>query len=85
MALIKETLFPGQSRRGSGRKDGEDGRWGGQSWPNGLSNQLFMVKAEPISQTFFHHFQKFCLYSLLRSPIFYYLAAGKGEVEESGD
>lgn len=53
MALIKGTLFPGQSRRGSGgEKDEEDGCWGGESWPNGPSNQLTWWRQSPLARLF---------------------------------
>lgn len=75
--------FPRTKQKGQwGQKDDEDRFWGRESWPNGPSNQLFVVKAEPVSQPFSHHFQNFCLYSLLGPPTLYCVAADKGETEE---
>lgn len=72
--INKGDPFPRARQKGPSGGEGQRRRicWGGESWP---SHQLFMVKAERISQTFFHHFQNFCFCSLLGPPTFYYQAA----------
>ena len=86
MALIKGTLFPRQSRRGGGGGgEGPGGRIcrARESWPSTPSDQLFSVKAEPVSRAVFRHSHNSCLYFLLGRPSFYCLAADNGETEEA--
>ena len=84
MALIKGTLSQDKAQGAVGG-EGLGGRicWAGESWLNAPSDQLFPVKAEPISQTSCWHVRNSCLYFVLGPPSFYYLAADNRAAEEA--